>query len=238
MVCPNILTPLTNTLWCTFKCVVIRISTRMGTLLIVRHGETVWNAEGRIQGHTDIGLSEKGADQARALGKRLADVPIDVAYTSDLKRSSETAKLVLGERDVVIIETPRLREYDKGAFEGMTLHEIKAQYPKEYPRYLEKDLGYAPDGGESARDVSQRMAKIIDEIRSDHLNESVLVVSHGGVLRAAMVSLLGMPLEGNWSFVFGNCGLTMFDTYSDNAVLRLFNETSHLNGTVNHGLLG
>jgi broad specificity phosphatase PhoE len=66
----------------------------------------------------------------------------------------------------------------------------------------------------------------------------VLVVSHGGVLRAAMVSLLGMDLEGNWSFVFGNCGLTMVDTYADNAVLRLFNDISHIDGTVHHGQAG
>ena len=223
---------------CTFKCIVFRISTRMGMLLIVRHGETDWNAIGRIQGHTDIGLSEKGAEQARSLGKRLAGLAIDVAYTSDLKRSSETARIALGGRDIVLNETPKLREYHKGVFEGLTLAEIKAQFPEEYPRYLEKNLSYAPKGGETTRDVSARMTEIFNEIRSNHLNESVLVVSHGGVLRAAMVSLLGMPLEGNWSFVFGNCGLTMVDTYEDNAVLRLFNDTSHINGAVNHGMLG
>ncbi len=210
----------------------------MGTLLLVRHGETDWNAEGRIQGHTDIGLSEKGAKQARSLETRLAGLNIDAAYSSDLKRTSETAKLALGERDVILNETPMLREYNKGAFEGMTLAEIKAQFPEEYPRYLEKDLDYAPEGGETARDVSARMAGIIGRIKSDHLNETVLVVSHGGVLRAAMVSLLGMPLEGNWSFVFGNCGLTTVDTFAHNAVLRHFNDTSHLNGTVHHGLAG
>ena len=238
MVCQNTLTTLTNTHRCTFKCVMIRISTRMGTLLIVRHGETVWNAEGRIQGHTDIGLSEKGAEQARLLGKRLDNLPIDVAYSSDLKRTSETAKLALGERDIALNETPMLREYDKGAFEGLTLAEIKAKFPEEYPRYLEKDLAYSPKGGESTRDVSSRMAIIFSEIKSNHLKENVLVVSHGGVLRAAMVSLLGMPLEGNWSFVFGNCSLTMVDTFEDNAVLRLFNDTSHLNGPALHGMLG
>ena len=230
MVCRNILTPLTNTRRCTFKCVVFRISTRMGTLLIVRHGESVWNAEGRIQGHTDIGLSDKGAEQARLLGKRLAQLPIDVAYTSDLKRSSETAKLALGDRDIVLNESPRLREYHKGSFEGLTLPEIKSRFPDEYPRYLEKNLDYAPRDGETTRGVSMRMAMVFSEIKARHLNETVLVVGHGGSLRAAMVSLLGLPLEGNWSFVFGNCGLTMVDTYQDNAVLRLFNDTSHLNG--------
>jgi len=177
----------------------------MGTLLITRHGETEWNAAGRIQGHTDIGLSSIGAAQARSLGERLSGLSIDAAYSSDLKRTSETAKLALRERSTVLIETPLLREYNKGEFEGMTLSEIKSQFPDEYPKYLEKNLDYAPKGGESTRAVSARMTQIIGEIKSKHLDQTVLIVSHGGVLRAAMVSLLGMPLEGNWSFVFGNC---------------------------------
>ncbi|PKB72125.1 MAG: hypothetical protein BZY87_01980 [SAR202 cluster bacterium Io17-Chloro-G6] len=202
----------------------------MGTLLIVRHGETDWNAEERIQGHTDIGLSVTGAEQARLLGARLASIPIDVAYCSDLKRASETATLAIGEREVVLNRTASLREYHKGSFEGMTLTEIKDQFPDDYPRYLEKNLDYAPAGGETTRDVSSRMAQVFGEIKGKHLNETVLVVGHGGSLRAGMVSLLSMPLEGNWSFVFGNCGLTLIETYEDNAVLRLFNDLSHLNG--------
>ena len=210
----------------------------MGTLLITRHGETEWNAAGRIQGHTDIGLSSIGAAQARSLGERLSGLSIDAAYSSDLKRTSETAKLALGARDIVLNETPLLREYHKGEFEGMTLSEIKCQFPDEYPKYLEKNLDYAPKGGESTRAVSARMDQIIGEIKSKHLDQTVLIVSHGGVLRAAMVSLLGMPLEGNWSFMFGNCGLTIIDTFADNAVLRQFNDISHLNGPVHHGIAG
>jgi broad specificity phosphatase PhoE len=210
----------------------------MGTLLIARHGETEWNAAGRIQGHTDIGLSSNGADQARSLGKRLSGLSIDAAYSSDLRRTSETARLILGERDIALIETPMLREYHKGEFEGMTLSEIEAQFPDEYPKYLEKNLDYAPKGGESTRTVSVRIAQIISEIKSNHLDHTVLIVSHGGVLRAAMVSLLRMPLEGNWSFVFGNCGLTIIDTFEDNAVLRQFNDISHLDGLVHHGVAG
>ena len=223
---------------CTFKYFVFRISTSMGTLLIVRHGETEWNATGRIQGHTDIGLSDKGAEQAILLGQRISGLQIDVAYSSDLQRTSETARLALGERDVALNKSTMLREYNKGEFEGLTLKEIKAQFPAEYPKYLEKNLDYSPKGGESTRAVSARMAKIIGEIKSNHLNETVLVVSHGGALRAAMVSLLGMPLEGNWSFMFGNCGLTIVDTFMDNVVLRQFNDTSHLNGPVHHGMVG
>ena len=202
----------------------------MGQLYIVRHGETVWNRQGRIQGHTDVGLSDRGLKQAQMLAQRLKSVGFDAAYASDLLRASDTAAAILEGRDVPVFPTPRLREYHKGAFEGMTEEELRAKYPEEYPGYIAKDLDYAPDGGESARGVSERMAAVIKEIKERHLNDTVLVVGHGGSLRAAMMTLLGMSLDANWRFVFGNCTLTVVDTYYDNAVLRLFNDGSHLNG--------
>jgi broad specificity phosphatase PhoE len=202
----------------------------MGKLYIVRHGETVWNREGRIQGHTDVALSERGLEQARLLAKRLNAVPFDAAYASDLSRAYETAATVLEGRNVPIYPTPRLREYHKGGFEGMTEAEIRSLYPNEYPGYVSKDLDYAPEGGESTREVSGRMAAVINEIKESHLGDNVLVVGHGGSLRAAMMSLLGMSLDANWRFVFGNCTLSIVDTYQDNAVLRLFNDGSHLAG--------
>ena len=200
----------------------------MGQLFIVRHGETVWNREGRIQGHTDVALSDRGIDQAARLAGRLSSVSFDAAYASDLRRASATASLILQGRDVPLHPSPRLREYHKGAFEGMTDAELRARFPDEYPSYVSKDLDYAPEGGESTRDVSDRMSSIICEIKDRHMDERVLVVGHGGSLRAAMMALLGMSLDANWRFVFGNCTLTIVDTYHDNAVLRLFNDGSHL----------
>jgi broad specificity phosphatase PhoE len=88
----------------------------VGRVYIVRHGETEWNAQGRIQGHTDICLSEKGREQARAVSCRLAEVPFDVAYSSDLSRTRETAQVILGERIIPLHSTPQLREYNKGVF--------------------------------------------------------------------------------------------------------------------------
>lgn len=202
----------------------------MGKLYIVRHGETVWNREGRIQGHTDVGLSERGLEQARLLAQRLEPVALDAAYASDLSRASDTAAAVLQGRGIPLYPTPRLREYHKGAFEGLTEAELRSRYPSEYPGYVAKDLDYAPEGGESTRGVSDRMAAVINEIKERHLGDSVLVVGHGGSLRAAMMALLGMSMDANWRFVFGNCTLTIVDTYHDNAVLRLFNDGSHLAG--------
>lgn len=202
----------------------------MGRLYIVRHGETVWNREGRIQGHTDVGLSEKGLEQARRLAGRLETVPFDAAYASDLSRASQTASTILQGREVPLSPTPTLREYHKGAFEGLTEADLRARFPGDYPSYVSKDLDYAPDGGESTRQVSDRMTRAIVEIKERHLNDNVLVVGHGGSLRAAMMALLGMHMDANWRFVFGNCTLTIVDTYHDNAVLRLFNDGSHLDG--------
>ena len=110
----------------------------------------------------------------------------------------------------------------------MTDAELRSLFPSEYPTYVSKDLDYAPEGGESTRHVSARMTSAINEIKERHLDDTVLVVGHGGSLRAAMMALLGMPLDANWRFVFGNCTLTIVDTYHDNAVLRLFNDGSHL----------
>lgn len=200
----------------------------MGRLLIVRHGETPWNAEGRLQGHADIDLSEKGRQQAREVAKRLADTPIDVAYSSDLARAWHTAQIVLDQRDVPLKSTEGLRERYYGVFEGLTVEERQAQYPDEFAASLIKDLEFAPPGGETARGTFNRMTGVIGEIKKRHLNETVLIVGHGGSLRSAIIALMELPPEATWRFVMANCSLTVIDTYWDNAVLGLYNDTSHL----------
>jgi broad specificity phosphatase PhoE len=202
----------------------------MGIIYIVRHGQTVWNAEGRIQGHSDIGLSETGQRQAQAIARRLADVHFDVAYCSDLSRTTETARIILGERDIPLHPTPKLREYKKGVFEGLTEDEYRQQYPELYEASLVNDLDFAPPGGETIRQTSARMGDFIDDLQCDHPEDRALVVGHGGSLRAAIVALLSLPLEANWKFAMGNCALSIIATYPENAVLYLYNDTSHLKG--------
>lgn len=202
----------------------------MGRLLIVRHGETAWNAEGRIQGHSDIDLSELGVQQAQAVAQRLADTHIDAAYSSDLVRASETAKMILERRHVPLNQTPLLRERYYGVFEGLTVDERRAQFPAMFDASLVKDLDFAPNGGESARQTLTRMGPFVTGIKNTHLEETVLLVGHGGSLRAAILALMEFPPEATWRFVMANCSLTIIDTYSDNAVFRLYNDTSHLNG--------
>jgi broad specificity phosphatase PhoE len=203
----------------------------LGRLLIVRHGETPWNAEGRLQGHADIDLSEKGRQQAREVAKRLADTPIDVAYSSDLARAWHTAQIVLDQRDVPLNSNEGLRERFYGVFEGLTVEERQAQFPDEFAASLIKDLEFASPGGESALGTLRRMTGVIGEIKERHLNETVLIVGHGGSLRSAIIALMELPPEATWRFVMANCSLTVIDTYPDNAVLGLYNDTSHLDGS-------
>lgn len=202
----------------------------MGRLLIVRHGETPWNVEGRLQGHADIDISEKGRQQAREVAKRLAETPIDVAYSSDLARARHTAEIVLDQRGVPLHSTEGLRERFYGVFEGLTVAERQAQYPNEFAASLIKNLEFAAPGGESARGTLERMARVMGEIKERHLNETVLIVGHGGSLRSAIIALMELPADATWRFVMGNCALTVIDTYWDNAVLQLYNDTSHLDG--------
>ena len=166
----------------------------MGRWFIVRHGETEWNAQGRIQGHTDISLSETGIQQARLLAERMVDVQLDVAYSSDLARSAETARQILGQREVPLHTTPRLREFNKGVFEGLTPEETGQRYPELYEASQVNDLDFAPPGGESIRETSIRMNAIMTELRQFHPDENVLIV--GRVIAGRVCGIDGTALGG------------------------------------------
>ena len=200
----------------------------MGTIYIVRHGETKWNAEGRIQGHTDVGLTERGREQARAVARRLAGIDFDAAYCSDMSRARDTALIILGERATQLQELPALREYNKGVFEGLTPEEYRRRHPDLYQASLVNDPDFAPPGGETIRQCQARLSRFVGLLRERHLDEDVLVVGHGGSLRSGIVALLGLPLEANWKFVMQNCALSVVRVYPDNAVMHLYNDSSHL----------
>ncbi len=202
----------------------------MGNIYIVRHGETMWNAEGRIQGHTDVELTERGKEQARATARRLEGIHFDMAYSSDMSRSRETALIILGERETTLHSVPELREYNKGVFEGLTPEEYRRRYPDLYQASLVNDPDFAPPGGETIRQCQARLSGFTGMLKDRHLEEDVLIVGHGGSLRSGIVALLGLPLEANWKFVMHNCALSVIRAYSNNAVMHLYNNTSHLGG--------
>lgn len=207
----------------------------MSRYFLVRHGATEWNAQGRIQGQSDPSLNRTGRRQARRLGKRLASVPFAGARCSDLRRCSETAAGILpGRNDVRLQEMPELREKNFGAWEGLTFREVEAQYPDLYRNWLSAgDPSFAPPGGESDLQLYSRADAVIDRLRETRTDSggNLLVVTHGGMLRALIARLLGLPAQKMWSFRFANAGLSMVSVFEDgSAVVDLLNDTSHLEG--------
>jgi broad specificity phosphatase PhoE len=150
----------------------------MTRILLVRHGETDWNVSRRVQGHSDTPLNATGRAQARALGAELADEPIDAAYSSDLMRAHETARLVAEPRGLDVIALSDLRERHFGTWEGLTDDEIFARFP---------EAREGPWGdGETKEAMLARVRVALQNIADAHPGGCVLVVSHGGPLRAVL----------------------------------------------------
>lgn len=146
------------------------------TLTVVRHGETDWNRDRRIQGQTDIPLNETGHLQAVALRSALEDVLLDAVYASDLERAWRTAVVVAAPRGLTVQRRAGLREKDFGTWEGLTDSEVRTRFPDAVP-------GSWGDG-ETADELARRVLGVVDEIVEAHPGGSVLIVSHGGAIRA------------------------------------------------------
>ena len=174
----------------------------MNDWYLVRHGETQWNAERRVQGHTDVPLHDGGREQALRTGQRLADTRFGAVYSSDLIRARETAEIIVaasntGPYEIVFDE--RLREVSFGKLEGKTWTEMDGVDGVREAVQNERDLDFAPPGGESYREMLDRLGAFAEMIKERHANDDVLVVGHGAAFRALAVRLLGLPDETFWS---------------------------------------
>jgi probable phosphoglycerate mutase len=164
----------------------------MGTLYLLRHGAIVQQQPRRFIGQTDFPLTEAGRAQAMLWREPLAEVDFAVAVSSDLSRCLETASLVLAGRDIAVRPEPRLREIALGAWEGLTVEEVKARFPGAYERRGDDLTGFCPEGGESFADVQARAVAAVRELAGTAGN--VLVVAHGGVNRTLLCHALGLDL--------------------------------------------
>ena len=167
----------------------------MTLIILARHGETDWNRDGIWQGHGDPPLNELGRRQAAELAKRLADVPIDVLYSSDLRRAMETAEIVARSRGLSIRPDAELREIDIGAWSGLTRAEIEERFP-----------GMAREDGETNDEFDARVLGALRRIATAHAGQQLLVITHGGVVRALERHLYGEPRA-----VLGNCETCEFE---------------------------
>jgi 2,3-bisphosphoglycerate-dependent phosphoglycerate mutase len=162
------------------------------TMLIARHGETAWNREGRFQGHADLPLSDEGRAQARALADELADVPLAAVYSSDLRRALETAEEVARRKGVEVQPVRELREVDVGEWSGLTWLEIQSRFPEGVRRH--NDRGHGWETGESYGEMAERVVGALRAIAARHGGERVLVVVHGGTMRAIAAHIDGVDV--------------------------------------------
>jgi 2,3-bisphosphoglycerate-dependent phosphoglycerate mutase len=154
-------------------------------LLLIRHGETAWNAEHRIQGHLDIPLSPAGVRQSALLAERLASEQVDAVYSSQLLRAWLTAVPVAERLGLEVVAEPRLRERAFGIFEGLTLEEIAARHPEAFRRWRSREPDWQLQGGETGQQLIDRVLSVLHEIALRHPGQTVVAVTHGGVLDVA-----------------------------------------------------
>jgi len=160
----------------------------------VRHAESAYNAEGRIQGQTDIGLSPRGQRQALALAHALRSVPVDAIYASPLQRAYQTASAIAQPLQIQIQLDSRLQEIHAGIFQGLLWSEIRHSHPTEAERWLAQEPDFVIAGGESRRALGRRGRAALEAIRAAG-HRAVIVVSHGGLLAAAIKELLEIPAD-------------------------------------------
>lgn len=178
------------------------------SLLIIRHGETLWNAERRFQGHEDSPLSELGRSQVTALGQRMKNMKFDSLISSDLGRTRETAAIITGFTGHAVELDSRIRERNYGVLEGLTVDEIMQQHADVLERLKTDDPDYLPPGGESHRQHYQRNADFFEEILEKRAGFTIAVVAHGGVLDSMFRYVSSLPLDHPRCFIAANASLT------------------------------
>jgi probable phosphoglycerate mutase len=204
----------------------------MTHLTFVRHGETEWNLQRRVMGHRDSALTPTGIEQARRLAARLRGVEFDAIYTSDLGRAVATAAILAEDRAVEVRQDVRLRERRMGAFEGLTVPEMRERYPREREAY--ERLGAEHFDGleiECVRDHAARVWECACELAARHEGGGrVLVVTHGGALTAMFQQVFEMPHAAAQKARRPNAGVNVFVCEAGRWTMDTWGDTAHLEG--------
>lgn len=203
----------------------------MTRIYFVRHGETLWNKNGRFQGHSDIALSFEGRLQAEKARDRLATEEFDAVYSSDLSRAKETAEILCQDRKINIEIEQRLRECCFGQWEGKTYQEILDASPDMIQTWHRDPGSFTIPDGEAMDDVKDRVKAAVLDICKNHPDSQVLVVSHGGIIRMVLSWALGLSYNRFWQIRQDNTAINVLDFYDDKAIIALINDCNHL-GTV------
>ena len=200
----------------------------MTKIVLVRHGETIWNLETRIQGHLDSPLTETGKAQVEALAEHFKSQSFTALYSSDLGRASETALRISEKNGLSVSVTNCLRERNLGIFQGNLKENLEKTFPKEAPYYRANDPDYLIPEGETLRQLSRRSMKCLEKIAKKHEGERVLVVTHNGVIVSLLKNTLCIPLEAPRNFVSLNAGISVFSYSDETWKLEVWGDYSHI----------
>ena len=202
------------------------------SIFLIRHGETAWNAERRLQGHIDITLNDAGRRQAGALAMALSGAPLAAVIASDLQRARETAQAVAGQHDLPVQMDRQLRERCYGGFEGMLYADIAQRYPHEYAAWQGRDIdAVMPPGAHVAESFRQFYARTLAALHHwarQYKGKTIAVVAHGGVLECIYRVALGLPLDCARDFEIRNASINRFSVVDGKLSLAHWGDVEHL----------
>ena len=197
-------------------------------IIAIRHGETAWNADTRIQGHMDIPLSDVGRRQAALLGQALAGEPVTAIYASDLSRAWETAAYLGRAVDVAVTPESALRERCFGEFEGKTFAEIEVLLPEQSQRWRKRDPEFTPAGGESLLTLRERVVAAAARLAADHPGELIAMVGHGGVMDVLYRAATRLDIQAPRTWALGNAAINRLLWTPNGFTLVGWGDTQHL----------
>lgn len=197
-------------------------------LLVVRHGETAWNVDLRIQGQLDIPLNDTGRWQAGRAAAVLADEGLDAIYSSDLQRAAATAEAIAGAAGLPVRLERGLRERAFGCFEGLSFREVERSFPDDARRWRQREPGFAPGGGETLAGFFERCRATALAIAARHPGQTVALVAHGGVLDCLYRAATRIALDAPRTWQLGNASINRLLAAEGELTLVGWNDSGHL----------
>jgi probable phosphoglycerate mutase len=199
-------------------------------VVAIRHGETDWNAQTRIQGQTDIALNGRGRAQATRLARALDGEALQAIYASDLQRTVATAQPLAARMGLPLHTDPGLRERGFGSFEGLTWAEVEQHHPEASRRWREREADFGPPGGETLAAFAERAVAALAAIAARHRGEHIALVTHGGVLDVLYRAAARMALDAPRTWQLGNASINRVLHGEQGFVLVGWNDSAHLAG--------
>ncbi len=197
-------------------------------IIAIRHGETAWNVDTRIQGHRDIALNDTGRWQAAQVARALSGEAIAAVYASDLLRAHATGAAIAQAASAPLHAEPALRERSFGLLEGRTFAEIELELPEQATRWRKRDPHFAPEGGESLTLLQARIAEVTARLAARHLGEQIVLVAHGGVLDVLYRLATGQALQAPRTWLLTNAAVNRLLWTPEALTLVGWGDTRHL----------